>query len=151
MEDEAFLCALEAGNLPNAAFRHADHLRATYLYLQRFGYPGGLEAVESTIRRFAAAHGAPEKFHVTLTIAWGRFVAAHCEGACAAPFEVFLDQNRELLDRALPLRFYSPERLFDEAARHCWREPDLLPLPAAAPWSPDSARRQPRPAPAPTR
>jgi hypothetical protein len=136
MEDEAFLRGLEDASLSNRAFRHSDHLKAAYLYLRRFGYPHGLDAVEAAIRHFAAANGTPQKFHLTLTLAWGRFVAAHCDGICAAPFEAFLEQNRELLDPTLPLRFYSSARLFDDAARRGWREPDIRALPSVAPWSP---------------
>jgi len=136
MDDDAFLSALESGRLANEAFRHADHVRATYLYLRRFGYPAGVDAIESTIRRFAAAHGVPDKFHFTLTVAWARFVAAHCAGGCARPFHAFIDQNGELLDKTLPLRYYSRERLFDPAARQAWREPDLESLPSVTPWRP---------------
>jgi hypothetical protein len=136
MEDDAFLGALEDASLSNRGFRHSDHLRAAYLYLRRLGYPLGLDAVEDAIRHFAAANGTPEKFHLTLTLAWGRFVAAHCDGVCATPFEAFSEQNRELLDPTLPLRFYSRARLFGDAARRGWSEPDLRALPPVAPWSP---------------
>jgi hypothetical protein len=141
MEDDAFLGALEDASLSNRAFRHSDHLKAAYLYLRRFGYPRGLDALEGAIRHFAAANGTPEKFHLTLTLAWGRFVAAHCDRVCATRFEAFLEQNRELLDPTLPLRFYSRARLFDDAARRSWREPDLGALPPVAPWSPASPVR----------
>jgi hypothetical protein len=36
-----------------------------------------------------------------------------------------------LADKDLPLQYYSRERLFSEAARASWLEPDLRPLPPA--------------------
>lgn len=130
MDDDAFLIALEEARLPNAALRHADHIRAAYLYLQRFGYPDAVAATVATIRRFAAAHGTPQAFHFTLTVAWTRCIAAHWRNSSAAtPFGTFLAANRELLDPTLPMHFYTRERLFAAAARVGWQTPDLRSLP----------------------
>ena len=37
-----------------------------------------------------------------------------------------------LLDKKLPLRHYSPRRLWNDAARERWVEPDLRPFPGSA-------------------
>jgi hypothetical protein len=63
----------------------------------------------SALRAFATAHGHPEKYHHTITVFWMRMVA-------------------RLLDRDLPLSYYSRERLWSEAARTGWIEPDLRTL-----------------------
>jgi hypothetical protein len=136
VDDEAFIAAIESASLPNVAFRHGDHLRAGYLYLRRYGYPGGIDATASAIRAFAKANGMPEAFHFTLTVAWVRCIAAHSHDACAVPFSDFLSHNAELTDSTLLLRFYSRERLFTTAARTNWRDPDLRPLPSVTPWKP---------------
>src|SRR5262249_33674074 len=67
MDDAAFLDAFERGVLPNAAFHHRDHLRLSWLYLRRDGSELGSQRVMDGIRHFAAAHGAADRFHVTLT------------------------------------------------------------------------------------
>ncbi len=135
-DDQNFLGALEAASIPNAAFRHADHLRAVFLYLTRDGYPGGADAVAAAIKRFAAAHGASGKYHETLTRTWARLVAAHMRSRSpgVAAFGPFIEANPELLDKALPAHFYSQERLFSPAARERLQEPDLHALPAVSPW-----------------
>src|ERR671938_1199575 len=74
MGDDAFLRAFEAGTLPNAAFHHRDHLRLTWLYLRRDGPELGAEHVIGSLRHFAAAHGAADRFHLTLTRFWIRLV-----------------------------------------------------------------------------
>jgi len=86
--------------------------------------------MQRAIMRFAAHHGHAGKYHATLTTAWVRFVAFHAANHPSDLFDDFLAQNSELLDKTLPLRFYSRERLFSEVARASWMEPDLRAFPA---------------------
>jgi hypothetical protein len=44
-----------------------------------------------------------------------------------------LERHPMLLDKALPLRHWSREALFSDAARAAWAEPDILPLPWQVP------------------
>ncbi|HME82301.1 MAG TPA: hypothetical protein VKF82_09520 [Candidatus Eremiobacteraceae bacterium] len=83
-----------------------------------------------TIRRFAAHHGHAPKFHFTLTALWVRLVAAHVADHPDAAFDELIDLDNRLLDKDLPLRFYSRAQLFSEHARASWVEPDVRPLPA---------------------
>jgi hypothetical protein len=127
--DARFLRDLEAGLIANAEFGHRDHLRAAWAYLQQEGFPNAIAVMERTIRRFAAHHGHERKFHVTLTVAWVNLVAAHAACHRDTAFEDFIAANGELLDKNLTLRFYSRERLFSDAARTRWIEPDVRSLP----------------------
>jgi hypothetical protein len=127
--DTAFLNALEAGKIANTNFGHRDHLRAAWLYIARDGTADAIRAMERTIRQFAAHHGEHNKFHVTLTIVWVKLVAAHVACHPQPSFDQFLAMNGELLDKNLPLRFYSRERLFSDGARSKWLGPDLRCLP----------------------
>ena len=107
MTDAAFARAFERGDIGGADFHHASHLRLALAYLAES--PSADEAAErmaSALRRFAAAAGHPEKYHHTITLFWMYMVA-------------------RLLDRNLPLAYYSRERLWSEAARAGWLEPDL--------------------------
>jgi hypothetical protein len=130
--DLAFLDALEKAVIPNHAFRHRDHLRAAWLYIRERGSRGAEEAMLLTIRRFATAHGHAGKFHHTLTAAWVRLVAAHVAEHDDASFEDLIALDERLLDKDLPLRFYSRELLFSARARAQWVDPDREALPGAA-------------------
>jgi hypothetical protein len=73
----------------------------------------------------------PGRYDETLTTAWAR-VVGHCAlRALEDDFEAFLAAHPRLLERDLLCAHYSRERLFSEAARAAFVEPDLLALPAA--------------------
>ncbi len=105
--DAAFARAFERGDIAPADFHHASHLRLALAYLvESASVEEAAERMTAALRRFAAAAGHPEKYHHTLTLFWMRMVA-------------------RLLDKDLPLAYYSPERLWSDAARTGWRDPDL--------------------------
>jgi len=62
-EHRTFLSAFEVGEIPNAGFRHRDHLLMAWLYLRRDGTERGSESIVAGIKRFAAAKGVPEKYN----------------------------------------------------------------------------------------
>jgi hypothetical protein len=125
MTDDAFLARFEAGRLDS--FTHRDHLRVAFAYARRGGIGHAIERVRHGLRHFAAAHGQPERYHETLTIAWAHVVAHHATRA--GDFETLLAAHPRLLDRDLLLAHYSRERLFSATARERFVEPDLLALP----------------------
>jgi len=88
-------------------FNHAAHLRPA---LERLIAADSFDAATAEIARIlrgkAEAAGHPEKYHHTLTLFWMRMLA-------------------RLLDKNLPLAYYSPQRLSSDAARTGWLDPDL--------------------------
>ncbi|HET7746551.1 MAG TPA: hypothetical protein VFM29_04565 [Vicinamibacteria bacterium] len=125
MSDTAYLRAFERGEVPASEFGHASHLRLALACLEES--PGVDEAaarMAAALRAFAASVGRPEKYHHTMTLFWVRMVA-------------------RLLDRDLPLAYYSRERLFGDAARAGWLEPDLKEIDDPAPRPPDPPRDAP--------
>ena len=129
LSDIEFLARFEAAAFGAAEYGHRDHVRTVWLYLRRCGREQAEAAVRDGIRRLSAAHGAPGRYHETLTRAWIALVADAAADLPGADFEEVLLVRPELLDKGAPLRFYSPERLWSEAARTAWIEPDLRPLP----------------------
>ena len=125
MTDDAFLARFEAGRL--GAFTHRDHVRLAFAYTRRGGVEHAIERARHGLRRFAAAHGQPERYHETLTIAWARVVAHHATDA--GDFESLVAVHPRLLDRELLFAHYSRELLFGPTARARFVEPDLLALP----------------------
>jgi len=129
-DDSAFIDAFETGTLPNSAFHHRDHVRLAWLYLRRDGPETGAREVVDGIRQFAAAHGAADRFHETLTRFWVHLVQHLVEVFPAVDrFDALLAIYPRLADKTLVYRHYRPETLASQAARVGWMVPDLLPLP----------------------
>jgi hypothetical protein len=91
-------------------FDHGAHLALALEYLRASpSFDDAAARMEETLRANAGAVGVPEKYHHTVTLFWMRMIA-------------------RLMDKELPLSYYSSERLFSDAARLGWLEPDLRPL-----------------------
>jgi hypothetical protein len=129
--DDEFMEAVETCTLPNAAFHHRDHLRLAWIYVSRFGYQAGSERMAASIRRYAAYHGATEKYHETITRAWMDLVQYAAARTIDPPgFDAFLAANADLADPHALDAYYSPELLASVAARQEWVPPDLRSLPS---------------------
>lgn len=128
--DEEFLRAFEDLSFPADLFHHREHIRVAWLYLKSFDASRAAERMSAGILRFANHHGATQKYHHTLTLAWMRLVAAALvETPEGLSFEQFLAGHLEFGDKNLPAKYYSAELLQTNAAREGWVEPDLQPLP----------------------
>ena len=105
--DSEFARAFERGEIPPSEFHHAAHLRLALAYLAECGSVEEATAkMSAAIRQFAAALGKADKYHHTITVFWIQMLA-------------------RLLDKNLPLTYYSPEVLWSDEARRGWIAPDL--------------------------
>ncbi len=128
--DQDFLRAFEELSFPAELFHHREHIRVAWLYLKSTDASRAAELMSEGIRRFANHHGATQKYHHTVTLAWMRLVAAAlAETPEEHVFERFLSAHPELKDTNLLAKYYSKELLQSAAAREGWLEPDLRPLP----------------------
>lgn len=127
MTDEAFTRAFEAGTVTPDQFDHVAHLRVAWVYLREAGSAdAALPRIREAIQRFAAAAGATQKYHETITVVWTRLleeVGAHVARPCE--LAELLRARPELADKNLPLTQYSRDRLFSDAARVTYMPPDL--------------------------
>jgi tetratricopeptide (TPR) repeat protein len=88
------------------------------------------------IKTHNAANGLTGAYHETLTQVWARIIyavmLAHGPSDSA---KHFFDHHSYLLNKMLPLMFYTHSRVLSKQAREEFLEPDLLPLPV----EPDAA------------
>lgn len=115
---------------PGGEFGHREHLRLAWRELREHEREVALARIETAIRHVAAAHGAPDKYHRTMTEAWAALVGHHLAEEPALTFDAFLERFPGLLDGGLLTRHWSAELLASPAARATWVDPDLRPLPA---------------------
>ena len=109
-DDVAMVRALERGEVPNGGFRHADHLRVAWVYLDECGgADAALARMAATLRRFAASVGKPEKYSDALTAFWiYQLASARAMMPGATIDDVFTAWPR-LLDKDLVLAYYSAD------------------------------------------
>ena len=75
LSDDQFVAAFESVTLAEDRFRHADHVRLGWIYLGRMSLVDTIARYGEGLRRFAAAHGAPDRYHETVT--WALLVIIH--------------------------------------------------------------------------
>ena len=129
--DDRFLAAFTAGEIANQDFHHRDHLRLAWIQIRRLGLRRALEAVTAAIRQFAAGHGHGDRYHETMTRFWLLVVAMGISRHSTLAFDELLAVAPHLLDKNLPYRHWSRERMGSEDARQRWVEPDLRLMPAS--------------------
>lgn len=110
----------EAGRFPGERFGHEDHVRMAWIYLLRMSLLEALSRFGKALRRFAAAQGAPELYHETVTWAFLILVNERMRtGPEGASWSEFARRNPDLLrwkDGAF-FDYYDPEVLGAEEAR----------------------------------
>ncbi|HVR47914.1 MAG TPA: hypothetical protein VMT95_14890 [Candidatus Binatia bacterium] len=130
MTAEVLVARLEALDLQNVDFHHREHLEVAFFYLRRDGAEEGTRAMLRAIAALASHEGREDKFHATMTVCWIRIIAAAMaeEQDCQTAADL-VSRQPMLLDKELPLRFYSRELFFSAEARRRALDPDLAPLP----------------------
>jgi hypothetical protein len=129
LDDDAFLDMFERGIIGAQDFPHRAHVRMAWLYVQRFGAEEAGERAARGITVLAASHGHPTLYHDTLTRAWVQIVAVAVSTSRVTEFDGLIAEHPELLDKSLPLRHYSPERLWSQEARDRFVPPDVREFP----------------------
>ena len=111
LTDAEFLSAFESCTLPADAFRHAEHIRLAWIYLDDSPLDVATEKMASAIRRFAHYHtGTTAKYNEALTHAWMRLVALARARCPAMPdFAAFANANPMLFDRKRAFEHYGIE------------------------------------------
>src|SRR4029453_18490291 len=106
-------------SLSTADFPHEQHVRCAWLFVQRHGMPGALDAFPAALRRFAAAKGATMLYHETITWAFLLLIHERQQRTRAEDWPAFAAANADLL-RWKPSELdalYRPETLASDFAR----------------------------------
>jgi hypothetical protein len=135
---DLFLRGFEDRTLPKSEWTHGAHVAAAACYLFDSDFAAlavVLPLMRTRISAYNLAVGGANTptsgYHETLTRFWLILVADLLR---RQPVESKLAAARKALaafgeQRSLHARYYSGDLVKDSAARHSWREPDLLPLP----------------------
>jgi hypothetical protein len=130
----AILTEIVEPDSQSGRFGHREHVHLAFIATKR-GDAAGL--LRDWLRQIAASHGAPDRYHETITTAWARIVAHHVSADPATTdFDSFAVRYPALLDKSLLTRHYSQAVLASPTARANWiapgpgtNPPDLIPTP----------------------
>jgi hypothetical protein len=121
--------AFERAAIDAKSFHHRDHIHVAWSYLSEFEFAEAAGRFSAALRRFAAANGAPNLYHATIT--WAYLVAIHDrmhrDGA-PPDWESFAAANEELFawKPSLLDALYRPETLASDHARRVFVLPDRI-------------------------
>jgi hypothetical protein len=120
-----FLHSFEQYDIDASAFGHIDHIGVAYEMLLQYDFLTASINYSDCIKTIATRAGAGRKFNTTITIAFLSLIAERMEGSEQGTFEVFIENNQDLLSRNVLAKWYSPERLQSDAARTVFLMPDV--------------------------
>ena len=124
-----------ARTLPKSAWTHHAHLRVGLWHAIRYSDDAALDLLRERISAYNVATGvantAQSGYHDTITRFYVHVIRVFVRSADPnKPIDELAESLIERWgDKNLPLRHYSPQRLFNAEARRAWIEPDLAPLP----------------------
>jgi hypothetical protein len=127
MTDDELVQAFESGDLPTEDFTHAEHVRVAWCYVRRDPILVALAHFRTTLQRYAAGKGRPERYHETITVAFMLLIAERL-GACRElTWDAFAAAHPDLLQwqPSVLAQFYSEDLLASPRAREVFVMPDL--------------------------
>jgi hypothetical protein len=127
MNDEEFLSGFENCTLPATSFHHADHVRAVWLYLNRYPALQALAKFSESLKRFATANGKPNLYHETITWAYVFLIHERIErNRRDENWLEFTERNADLFDwkNSILKSYYREETLRSDLARKTFVFPD---------------------------
>ena len=118
--------AFEAHTLDPDVFGHLEHVQVAYEMLQRYDFLEVSERYSRAINSIATRAGAPEKFNLTITLAFLSLIAERVHDTEHSDFEEFLALNEDLKSGSVLNRWYSREVLASDFARTHFALPDRV-------------------------
>lgn len=133
LDDKALLSAFLERRISHRGWTHIAHVRTACIYSAQHDLDEAHLRIRAGIIRLNERHGLVESsargYFETLTRAWLHLVDEARRRTGIDDSRVLIEAAPELLDRDLPLRHYSKERLSGVRPRSVFVSPDLAPLP----------------------
>ena len=121
---------MEAGTLHTCDFSHEAHIGVAYQALEAYPFFDALAVFAKGIHAAAAASGAEDKFHATVTLAFMSLIAERRANGTYRDAADFVDRNQDLRSKDVLDRWYSADLLGRDLARSVALMPDRVVEPA---------------------
>jgi hypothetical protein len=129
MSENDLLSELEACTLSEDRFHHPDHVRAAWMYLNRFSVLEAIERFSNALQAYAASKGKLNRYNETITWAYVLLINERIRrGVGAETWETFAAANPDLFDwkDSILLKYYRRETLASDLARQVFLMPDAM-------------------------
>jgi hypothetical protein len=133
LSNDEFFAEFENCTLPIDSFRHADHVRMAFLYLQKYPALEALQRFSASLTRFATAHGKTNLYNETITWAYLLIIRERLARAGRPQtWTEFSASNQDLLDwkDTILKKYYRQETLNSDLAKNTFVFPDRVAAPA---------------------
>lgn len=119
MVTNELIARFESGRIDPGWFDHRAHLHLTWGYLRRKPLFEVLRLLSEGFSKLAADHGAPDKYHQTVTWAYVFIVNERMAETSADDFDTFAAANVDLIEdgKGVLERCYEPSVLWSDRAR----------------------------------
>ncbi len=124
--DSPLLRKFEAHQITPGTFHHSDHVQVAFEMLRKYSFLEATWRYVETIRALADRAGAPDHFHVTITLAFLSLIAERMTRAEYTDYQHFILENEDLDSTDVLSRVYSSQRLQSDLARRIFLLPDGL-------------------------
>ncbi len=117
-ETRDLVARFESCALPPWAFGHREHLFVAWTYLRAAPFEDAAQRFVTSLKRFAAHHGATSKFHATVTWTLLFVLADAIDANPKADFDALLAARPDLLDaRSILTSLFDGDVLDSDRAR----------------------------------
>ncbi|WFE89719.1 hypothetical protein K1718_26795 [Roseibium porphyridii] len=114
----------EAETLDARGFSHVDHIGVACQILQRYDFLDAARTYCRALQGIAGKAGAPDKFNLTVTLAFLSLLSERMASTTHETFGEFMEKNTDLMSRSVMGNWYSPDRLNSRSARTVFLMPD---------------------------
>ncbi len=107
----------EIHEIDPSSFRHIDHIGVAYEMFHKYGFQSTSIKYAEAIESIAIKAGAPDKFNLTITLAFLSLIAERIHTTDHSSFDEFISRNEDLMSKGILGKLYSKERLQSDLAR----------------------------------
>lgn len=117
------LAAFEKGDVAPGDFSHHEHVRMAFELLSACDFPEAVMRYTRGLRALVKRAGVPEKFNMTVTVAFMSIIAERLGRNPYDDFDAFRSENPDVFGSDLLSAYYGRDRLFCTQARETFLLP----------------------------
>ena len=116
----------EAHDIDTGCFDHAGHVLVAFDLLSKYDFTQAAMVYVRGIQAIAAKAGIPEKFNLTITLAFLSLIAERMADGPQPDFDSFAAANPDVMSPKVLSQWYAQDRLLSDRARQVFLMPEPI-------------------------